>query len=154
MGLIRYAIAAGIGYYAGQPEGRRQLQTLRRRTVELAHGPEVRRLRERGWDLVGDGVLATRNYAAKARSGGNQEGEGPDGGGRRVLRGLSSLRRPRPDSAATADPVGGTGPGEGDGPAGFNGTTVAEDSKAAVLGLPAPPLAARDRPAAPPENGA
>lgn len=127
MGIFRYAVAAGIGYYAGQPEGRRQLTTLRRRAAELARSPEVRRLRERGWDLAGDAALATRNAAAKAR-------------------------RARPDSAATADPGAGTEPADLDRPVGFNGTTVAEDSKAVTLGLSAPPLAARARPAAPPED--
>jgi hypothetical protein len=135
MRLFRYAVAAGIGYYAGQPEGRRQLTTLRRRAAELARSPEVRRLRERGWDMVGDGALATRNIAAKARSNGNRAGGTPDGesaattrSGRRVLRGWSSWRRARPDTAATADPAAGTGPAELDRPAGFSGTTVAEDS--------------------------
>jgi hypothetical protein len=68
MGMIGYVIAAGIGYYAGQPEGRRQLRILRRHAADLARSPEVRRLRERGWDLVGDGALATKNLAAKTRS--------------------------------------------------------------------------------------
>ncbi|GAA1276710.1 hypothetical protein GCM10009609_44630 [Pseudonocardia aurantiaca] len=78
MGIIGYAIAAGIGYYAGQPEGRRQLTTLRRQAAELARSPEVRRLRERGWDLVGDGALATRNLAAKTRSKASPAGGAPD----------------------------------------------------------------------------
>jgi len=155
MGTFRYAIAAGIGYYAGQPEGRRHLATLRRRAVEFARGPEVRRLRERGWDLVGDGARAA---VAKARTRKDSAGAAPDGEhagttGRRVLRGWGSWRRPRPDSAALADPAAGTDPARPGTAAGFNGTTVAEDSKAAVLGLSTPPLAARTRPAAPPEDG-
>lgn len=157
MGVLRYAVAAGIGYYAGQPEGRRQLATLRQRAAELARGPEVRRLRERGWDLAGDGALATRNFVAKARSKGSAAGGAADGeaaattgsGHPRVLRGWSSWRRSRRDSTA---PTAGTGSDELDGQAGFGGTTVAEDSKAAVLGLPTPPLAARAQPAAPPEE--
>jgi hypothetical protein len=67
MGMIGYGIAAAIGYYAGQPEGRRQLTTLRRQAAELVRSPEARRLREHGWDLVGDGALATRSLAAKVR---------------------------------------------------------------------------------------
>jgi hypothetical protein len=160
MGIFRYAVAAGIGYYAGQPEGRRQLTTLRRRAAELARSPEVRRLRERGWDLAGDAALATRNAAAKARSKGNPAGGAPDGEAaaitrsapRSVLRAWSSWRRARPDSAATADPGAGTEPADLDRPVDFSGTTVAEDSKAVTLGLSAPPLAARARPAAPPED--
>lgn len=155
MGTIRYAIAAGIGYYAGQPEGRRQLATLRRRAVELARGPEARRLRERGWDLVGDGA---RTAVAKARSVKKSAATAPDDDAaaptpRRVLRDWSTWRRRRPDPAAAADPTAGTEPARPDTAAGFNGTTVAEDSKAAVLGLSTPPLAARTRPAAPPEDG-
>ncbi|WP_433276665.1 hypothetical protein ACQPZA_35185 [Pseudonocardia xinjiangensis] len=63
MGLISHVIAAGIGYYAGQPEGRRQLEKLRRQAVEYAHGPEAKRLRERGWDAAGEGALAVRSFA-------------------------------------------------------------------------------------------
>ena len=65
MGLISHVIAAGIGYYAGQPEGRRQLEKLRRQAVEYAHGPEVKRLRERGWDAAGEGALAARSFASR-----------------------------------------------------------------------------------------
>jgi hypothetical protein len=158
--MLGYAVAAGIGYYAGQPEGRRQLTTLRRRAAELARGPEARRLRERGWDLASDGVLATRNFAAKARSKGSAAGGAANGeaaattGSRRhrVLRGWSSWRRARQDPAAATDPAAGTDSPELNGQAGFGGTTVAEDSKAAVLGLSTPPLAARAQPAAPPED--
>jgi len=74
MGLFGYAVAAGIGYYAGQPEGRRQLTALRRRATELVRSPEVKRARERGWDMVGDGALATRNLAAKVRANGRATG--------------------------------------------------------------------------------
>jgi hypothetical protein len=161
MGIVGYAIAAGIGYYAGQPEGRRQLMTLRRQAAELARSPEVRRLRERGWDLVGDGALATRNFAAKARSKANPTGGAPDveaaattrSGPSRVLRGRRWRHRPRPDSAATVDPAPGTADPAGlDRPAGFSGTTVAEDSEAAILGISPPPLAARNQPTAPPKD--
>jgi hypothetical protein len=160
MGILRYAVAAGIGYYAGQPEGRRQLTTLRRQAAELVRSPEVRRLRESGWDLVGDGVLATRNFAAKTRSKANPADGARDidaaaaiRSGLGVLRARSWRRRARPDSAATADPARGTADPAGlDSPAGFSGTTVDEDSEAAFLGISPPPLAARTRPPAPPEN--
>jgi hypothetical protein len=65
MGLISHVIAAGIGYYAGQPEGRRQLEKLRRQAVEYAHGPEAKRLRERGRDVAGEGVHAAKNFASR-----------------------------------------------------------------------------------------
>jgi hypothetical protein len=157
MGMIGYAIAAALGYYAGQPEGRRQLATLRRQAADVTRRPEVRRLRERGWDMVGDGALATRNLAGKVRS----RTKGPDGDhdvdtatttrGRRipVLRGRS-WRRPRPGST-TADPAGATSGGT-DGPAGSGGTTVTEDRASESPGMSAPPLAGGSRPPASPED--
>ena len=158
MGVFGYAIAAGIGYYAGQPEGRRQLANLRRMATERARSPEAKQLRERGWDLVGDGALATRNFvAAKARSKEDPAGGAPEGGTavttrrgpRHVLRGRSPWRRSGSDAAAAPEPTAGS---EQDRPAGFTGTTVAEDSKAAILGIPTPPLAARTQPAPMPED--
>jgi hypothetical protein len=68
MGLISHVIAAGIGYYAGQPEGRRQLEKLRRQAVEYAHGPQAKRLRERGWDVAGEGAHAAKNFATRVVS--------------------------------------------------------------------------------------
>jgi hypothetical protein len=158
MGILRYAVAAGIGYYAGQPGGRRQLTTLRRQAVELLRSPEVTRLRERGWDLVGDGALATRNLAAKTRSKNPADGardfdDATARSGLGVLGARSWWRRARPGSAATVDPAAkGADPAGLDSPAGFSGTTVAEDSEAAILGISPPPLAARTRPPAPPQT--
>ena len=68
MGLISHVIAAGIGYYAGQPDGRRQLDKLRRQAVDYAHGPQVKRLRERGWDVAGEGAHAAKNFASRVVS--------------------------------------------------------------------------------------
>lgn len=68
MGLMSHVIAAGIGYYAGQPEGRRQLDKLRRQAVEYAHGPQAKRLRERGWDVAGEGAHAAKNFASRVVS--------------------------------------------------------------------------------------
>jgi hypothetical protein len=154
MGMIGYGIAAAIGYYAGQPEGRRQLRTLRRQAAELARSPEARRLREHGWDLVGDGALATRSLAGKVRPRSNaRDGDENVDATRRgpVLRGRS-WRRSRPDSAATADPVAGTTPAGADGPAGFSATTPTEDAQSATPGMSARPLAGGTRPPVSPEN--
>ncbi|MCH6166242.1 hypothetical protein [Pseudonocardia alaniniphila] len=68
MGLLSHVIAAGIGYYAGQPDGRRQLDKLRRQAVEYAHGPQAKRLRERGWDMAGEGAHAAKNFASRVVS--------------------------------------------------------------------------------------
>ena len=68
MGLISHVIAAGIGYYAGQPEGRRQLEKLRKQAVDYAHGPKAKQLRERGWDVAGEGAHAAKNFASRVAS--------------------------------------------------------------------------------------
>jgi hypothetical protein len=68
MGLISHVIAAGIGYYAGQPDGRRQLEKLRRQAVEYAHGPQAKRLRDRGRDVAGEGAHAAKNFASRVVS--------------------------------------------------------------------------------------
>jgi hypothetical protein len=133
MGLISHVVAAGIGYYAGQPEGRRQLKKLRRQAVEFAHGPEFRRLRERGWDVAGDGALAARNFAARtfARTDPGADsvlaGEIADtrSGRNRIL-----WRRPRPRHA-TASQTSGPIVADTDSPP---GTTVAENSATSGLG--------------------
>lgn len=68
MGLISHVIAGGIGYFAGQPEGRRQLEKLRRQAVDYAHGPKAKQLRERGWDVAGEGAHAAKNLASRVVS--------------------------------------------------------------------------------------
>ncbi|GAA3110272.1 hypothetical protein GCM10010464_86370 [Pseudonocardia yunnanensis] len=158
MGMIGYGIAATIGYYVGRPEGRRQLTTLRRQAAELVRSPEARRLREHGWDLVGDGALATRSLAWKMRPRSTaRDGDGNVDATRRglVLRGRS-WRRSRPDSdataAATADPVVGITPAGTGGPAGFSTTTPTEDAQSANPGMSVPPLAGGTRPPVSPEN--
>ena len=60
MGLTRYALVFGLGYALGRPDGRRRLGDLGQQTVELTRRPEVKRLRERSWDLAGDTVRAAR----------------------------------------------------------------------------------------------
>jgi hypothetical protein len=113
MGLTKYGVAAGIGYHLGQPQGRRQLRWLRQQIIGLARRPEVRDLRERGWDVAGDCALAASNLARK-------------------LRGKS-----RATVAAPRGPLDGTGPN------GFEGRTVAEDSHAVITGIVPPSPAGR-----------
>jgi hypothetical protein len=61
MGLISHGIAVGIGYYLAQPDGQRRLTQLRQRAAAaVAQNPQATRLHERGGDLVGDRVRATR----------------------------------------------------------------------------------------------
>jgi hypothetical protein len=65
MRLLSHAMALGVGYALGRPDGHHQLGQLRRQAVALTRPPLVRKLRERGRDLAGDLVLATRNLAAR-----------------------------------------------------------------------------------------
>ena len=62
MRLLGPAVALGLGYALGRPAERRR---LRRQVHELGRRPTIRRLRELGWDLLGDQVLAARNLAGR-----------------------------------------------------------------------------------------
>ncbi|WP_433287681.1 hypothetical protein ACQPZQ_33950 [Pseudonocardia sp. CA-142604] len=111
MGLLSHVIAAGIGYYAGQPDGRRQLDKLRRQAVEYAHGPQAKRLRERGWDVAGEGAHAAKNFASRVVSHKGADGAVADtrsGRGRLVWR---RGRRTAGEQAATPGTDGAAGTG-------------------------------------------
>jgi hypothetical protein len=56
--LLKYAIAAAIGYYAGQPGGRRQMQQLGQKATELVRSPKAAELKDRGRELVGERASA------------------------------------------------------------------------------------------------
>jgi hypothetical protein len=56
--LLKYAIAAAIGYYAGQPGGRRQIQQLGQKATELVRSPKAAELKDRGRELVGERASA------------------------------------------------------------------------------------------------
>jgi hypothetical protein len=56
--LLKYAIAAAIGYYAGQPGGRRQIQQLGQKANELVRSPKAAELKDRGRELVGERASA------------------------------------------------------------------------------------------------
>ena len=58
MSLLKYAIAAAIGYYAGQPGGRRQIQQLGQKATELVRSPKAAELKDRGRELVGERASA------------------------------------------------------------------------------------------------
>ena len=51
MSVFKYAVAVAVGYYVGQPNGRRQVRRLREQAVELVRGPRAKQLKERGWDI-------------------------------------------------------------------------------------------------------
>ena len=51
------------------PEGRARLAGLRDQGQELARRPEVKQVREKAWDAVGDAGLAARNRVTARRAG-------------------------------------------------------------------------------------
>ena len=61
MSLLKYAVAAGIGYFAGQPSGRRQLERLRGKATELLRSPQVEDLKQRGKDIAGERASTVLN---------------------------------------------------------------------------------------------
>ena len=65
MSLLKYAIAAAIGYYAGQPSGRRQVQQLSQKATELVRSPKAAELKDRGSKLVGDRASAVVGKVAR-----------------------------------------------------------------------------------------
>jgi hypothetical protein len=54
MSLLKYAAAAAIGYFAGQPSGRRQLERARTKVTKLLSSPQVEDLKQRGKDIAGE----------------------------------------------------------------------------------------------------
>lgn len=122
MGLISHGLAFGLGYTIGRPDGRRQLTELGRKAAELTNHPEVKRLRERGWDLAGNTARAARTKLT-ATSRGKADRE----------------RQPRSEQHAvqaerSAPAVGSATADSSNSSAGFSGRTAAEDSHDAVIG--------------------
>jgi hypothetical protein len=154
MGLVTHAIAFGLGYALATPEGRARLTGLRDQGAELARRPEVKQVRERAWDAVGEAGLTARNRLAapprQARPAPRRPAPRP-----RPVPAPATARRPplrrrspscrRPERGAADTSVDDTVVGEV-GPENIAGTTVAEDTRAVVLGLPG----ARPRARAPP----
>jgi len=140
MGLASHGLALGLGYLLGRPEGRERLAQVGRQAADLRHRPEVVRLQERGKGLVVEQAQLVRQKV-RAKSADDAGGGADDVGA--TADGVSSaparprrLRTPswRPPGfrrAAHFPPSEGTAP-----PAALGGTTVEEDSKAAVLGMP------------------
>lgn len=159
MGLASHGVAFLLGYVLGRPDSRQQIVELRQQLTELAHKPEVKRLGERGRELVGEGAQAARS-AVSAKLGGDRRPSDaaappePDTGSTvsagSSAAGSSAGRR----TTARATPAGpDTAPDEpagsddgGTAPTGFGGTTPAEDTQAVITGIPAPPPAGRTNP--------
>jgi hypothetical protein len=138
MGLMSHVIAAGIGYYAGQPEGRRQLDKLRRQAVTYARGPEAKRLRERGRNVAGEGAHAAKNLATRVVS-----HKGADGDVADTRSGESRLlwRRGR---RTAGEPVA-AAPGT-DGPTATGSTATGSTATGSPAATQAPPSGTENRP--------
>ena len=162
MSLIKYGIAAAAGYHFGQPQGRRQLEQLRRQVVQLRNRPEVKRWQERGWDIAYERARAAQRLAS-TRMAGRRTAVDPAagsatavadpasppriGGSRHRNRWAARWRRSRPSTNPT--PVDPTVPISTAAATGFGGRTVAEDSEAAHTGLIPPPPIGRTTPPSP-----
>jgi hypothetical protein len=147
MGLVTHAIAFGLGYALATPEGRARLSGLRDQGAELAQRPEVKQVREKAWDAVGDAGLAARNRLTARRAGSTGSGSAGSTGsaGAAPAGGTPSTTTPAPVAVVPTPGAGGTADTSVDdtvlgevGPERIAGTTVAEDTRAVVLGLPDP----------------
>ena len=65
MGLITHAVVLGLGYALGRPDGRHRVDLVRGKAGELTRHPGVKRLRERGWDVVGEQLYAASNLMTR-----------------------------------------------------------------------------------------
>jgi hypothetical protein len=118
--VFKYAVAVAVGYYVGQPNGRRQVQRLREQAVELLRGPRAKQLKERGWDIAVERTSAAIKRAQRRRANG------------------STAALDLSDTAS--QPSGGAAESES---TGFGGRTVAEDTEAVRLGITPPPPVGR-----------
>jgi len=145
MGLVTHAIAFGLGYALATPEGRARLTGLRDQGAELARRPEVKQVRERAWDVVGEAGLTARNRLAARRAGSSGAGSSGDTSTGGTGTGDSpATAAPAPVAVVPTPGAGGADTSVDDtvvgevGPENIAGTTVAEDTRAVVLGLPEP----------------
>jgi hypothetical protein len=145
MRLVSHGLALGLGYLLGRPEGRERLVQVGRQAADLRQRPEVVRLQERGKGLVVQQTRAVKQKVqARATSAGDAPGvedaadaAAPGSVSSPPVRSRGVLKpswRPRGfRRAAHFPPSEGTAP-----PVVLGGTTVTDDSKAAVLGMTAP----------------
>jgi hypothetical protein len=150
MGLISHAVAAGIGYTLGRPDGRRKLDRLRQQLAEYGRSPEVQRVRDSALAVVAERVPVLTDRTATTPAGptpGRDDQFGPPEG---PGRGRFDWRRPRPHPGPGVVPSGPT-PGPA-GPAGTANPPAAEGVAAggpavpSPLDRPVPPVPPVDRP--------
>jgi hypothetical protein len=142
MKLLSHGLAIGLGYMLGRPEGRERLAQVGRQAADLSRRPEVAQLRERGRSLAADQAQAVKQkISSRTTAGAAADTTAADttagtaaAPSRRRLR--APEWRPRFSRSRTAHfpPTQDIAP-----PAALGGTTVMEDSEAAVLGTPVTP---------------
>jgi hypothetical protein len=128
MSLIKYGIAAALGYYFGQPQGRKQLQQLRQQVIQLSQRPQVKQLQASARERA----LAAKDRAATTMAR-KKESADPTPVDPTPLGDTAPISTPEPARTDSA-------------PTGFGGRTVAEDSEAARTGLVPPPPPGRTTP--------
>jgi hypothetical protein len=115
MSLLKYAVAAAIGYFAGQPSGRRQLERLRGKTTELLRSPQVEDLKQRGKDIAGERASTVLNQVRHKST----ESQGAT-------------------SSTPSAPVTGSSAGTSSAGTAFSGRDVAQERQAARTGVTPP----------------
>jgi hypothetical protein len=152
MSLLSHGLAIGLGYALGRPQGRARLAQAGRQVADLSRRPEVVRLRERGKNVAAQRAQTVKHKLV-ARSKDPGDTTGPDDAGAPVARHkrglLSPAWRPRFSRSPAAHFPPPTNAGQ---PPAVGGTTVVEDSQAAILGTadrsampsPEPPASSTD----------
>jgi hypothetical protein len=140
MGLLSHGLAFALGYAIGQPQGRARLAQAGRQAADLAQRPEVVRLREQGKQLAVEQAQSIKQKVvsgSKSDAEGESEGAGSDDRGAAAMAPRNGLRarnwRRRFSRSRTAHFPPSQDPAP---PSALAGTTVMEDSEAAVLGTP------------------
>lgn len=146
MKLLSFGLAVGLGYLLGRPDGRERLAQLGRQAADLTQRPEVVRLRESGKDVATERAQAVKQKVV-ARSKNTDSPDSPDsrtGGaeagsdvGFAAARPRRGLRAPSWRPSFSRSPGAHFPPSEHLAPpTALGGTTVMEDSEAAMLGMP------------------
>lgn len=137
MKLLSHGLAFALGYALGQPGGRARIAQAGRQAADLAQRPEVMRLREQGKHLA---VGQAQSIKQKVLSGSKGDSDGAadrDDAGSSVAVPRGGLRTPKWRSRFSRSRNVHFPPSENPTPpSALGGTTVTEDSEAAVLGMP------------------
>jgi hypothetical protein len=94
MGLVRYALAFGLGYAAGTPAGREKLKGLPAQLSALAQRPEAKQVQEKGKAVAGKAVGAAKERLSGTSSDDSTTGEHAATPTRPAWRSLGRRNRP------------------------------------------------------------